>query len=269
MQLAVALIHGMGWQSPAFAEPTIAELSDRLEDLEKDPEEVAWQSIYWADILTPRQVEYLDAARAANDLDYVALRKFVVSALGDAAAYQYVESPSSTYSLIHDRIRHAMHELYAGTLASQPVPLVVLAHSLGAHITSSYIWDTQQQSETGPAQGSSEFERMEWLAGLVTFGANIPLFTFAYDPVVAIRFPGSALPPEDADRAKWLNYYDKDDVLGYPLKQTSPSYDATVTEDLEINVGAFGVSGTPLSHGAYWTDNDFTRPVASFLSEFL
>lgn len=269
MQLAVALIHGMGWQSSAFAEPTIAELSRWLEDLGKDPGDVAWQSIYWADILGPRQVAYLDAARAENDLDYIALRKFVVSALGDAAAYQYVDAPSSTYSLIHDRVRRAMHELYAGTLASQAVPLVVLAHSLGAHIISSYIWDTQQQSETGAAPDASEFERMEWLAGLVTFGANIPLFTFAYDPIVPIRFPGNALPPEDAGRAKWLNYYDKDDILGYPLKQTSRSYDAVVTADLEINVGAFGVSGTPLSHGAYWTDNDFTKPVAGYLSQFL
>jgi hypothetical protein len=110
---------------------------------------------------------------------------------------------------------------------------------------------------------------MEWLAGLITFGANIPLFTFAYDPVVPIRFPGNALPADVAELAEWLNYYDRDDVLGYPLRPTSPSYAAVVDEDIEINVGGFGVSATPLSHGAYWTDDDFTRAVAEYLAKFL
>jgi hypothetical protein len=49
-----------------------------------------------------------------------------------------------------------------------------------------------------------------------------------------------------ATKARWLNYYDKDDVLGYPLKPISPSYNAIVNED-----------------------NDFTRPVAQFLADFL
>ena len=259
----------MGSQSSAFAAPMIAEVSERLEDLGEDPAEVAWQPIHWADILGPRQVKYLEDAQETNELDWMGLRRFFVGTLGDAAAYQYVGRPSSTYSQIHDRIRDRLGELYADALGSQTVPLVVLAHSLGAHIMSSYIWDTQHGKPTGADSTSSPFERMEWLAGLITFGANIPLFTFAYDPVEAIRFPGNALPGDVAGLAAWLNYYDRDDVLAYPLGPTSPSYAAVVDEDIEINVGGFGVSATPLSHGAYWTDNDFTKAVAGFLATFL
>jgi hypothetical protein len=72
-----------------------------------------------------------------------------------------------------------------------------------------------------------------------------------------------------AAEARWWNYYDKDDVLGYPLKPISPSYDAVVDEDIEINVGGFATSFTPKSHTEYWTDNDFTEPVAKFLTAFL
>ena len=42
-----------------------------------------------------------------------------------------------------------------------------------------------------------------------------------------------------------------------------------VDEDIEVNVEGFAASFTPMSHSAYWTDNDFTKPVAKYLAEFL
>jgi hypothetical protein len=269
VKLAVVVIHGMGSQSSAFAEPVKAEISKRIAEAGKDPADVAWLPVFWADILDAAQNRYLADARASNDLDWMGLRKFIVKALGDASGYQFVGEASSTYVEVHNRIRVSIHDLYVKKLNSSPVPLVVLAHSLGSHIMSSYVWDCQRGNATGADPASSSFERMEWLAGLVTFGSNIPLFTFAYDPVVAIAFPGQELPPDVAVKARWRNYYDKDDVLGYPLKPISASYDAAVDEDIEINVGGFGASFTPLSHSAYWTDNDFTKPVAQFLADFL
>jgi hypothetical protein len=59
VKLAVAIIHGIGSQSPTFADDTIDEISRWLIDLDKDPAEVAWQPIYWADILCPREKRYL------------------------------------------------------------------------------------------------------------------------------------------------------------------------------------------------------------------
>ena len=266
-KLAVLAIHGMGTPAPDFAAPAIEELSERLVGLDKNPDEVAWQPIYWADLLQQRQDAFLDAARAAHRLDFVGLREFVVKSLGDAAAYQYTEGPSATYATVHDRIRGLIRQLFENELESQPAPLIVLAHSLGSHIVSSYIWDTQRGKATGADPGASEFERMEWLAGVVTFGSTIPLFTFAHDPVEAIRFPGSALPSGTPTR--WVNYFDRDDILGYPLKPISPSYDAAVDADIQINVGSLTTSATPASHGGYWTDNDFTKPVAGLLAAHL
>ena len=270
IKLAVAVMHGIGTQTEDFAEPTISSLSDRLANLGKDPAEVAWARLYWADILRDRQEAYLRRARAANPMDWNRVRNIVVDGLGDAAAYQFVQGrPSGTYRTIHARVRDRIHQLYVGDLGSQPVPLVVLAHSLGSHILSSYIWDSQQGYDSGADPASSEFERMEWLACMVTFGSTIPLFTFAHDEVVPITLPGSRLPPTAIARPRWLNFYDQDDVLGYPLKPLSPEYDATVDADTEINAGGFGVSGTPLSHNGYWMDNDFLTPVAGLLATFL
>ncbi|MCH7957406.1 MAG: hypothetical protein IIB63_07635, partial [Proteobacteria bacterium] len=109
------------------------------------------------------------------------------------------------------------------------------------------------------------------LAGMITFGCNIPLFTFAYTKVVPIQFPAPDLPdPGDVrDKAKWLNYFDPDDVLGYPLKSINAAYDAVVDEDIAINVGGLLSNWNFLSHTKYWTDNDFTKPAAEFIATFL
>ena len=140
-----------------------------------------------------------------------------------------------------------------------------MAHSLGGHIMSNYIWDMQKSTVTT----LSSFEKMDLLAGMVTFGCNIPLFTFAYDNVIPIKFPGDALSAESKSKTKWLNYYDPDDILGYPLKAINAAYENIVDEDVPINVGGIFSSWNPSSHTKYWTDNDFTKPVSKFISTFI
>jgi hypothetical protein len=143
--------------------------------------------------------------------------------------------------------------------------MVAMAHSLGAHMMSNYIWDAQKSGHHGMAP----FEAMDFLAGLVTFGCNIPLFTFAYSKVVPIEFPPVGLPDHLKAKAKWLNFYDPDDVLGYPLRPINTAYRQVVTADIPINVGGVTASWNPMSHTAYWVDNDFTGPVSEFLASFL
>ena len=89
------------------------------------------------------------------------------------------------------------------------------------------------------------------------------------DEIVAIRFPVPTLSGPLREAARWLNFFDADDVLGYPLRPLSPSYHDAVTADLQINVGSPLRSWNPLSHEEYWTDNDFTAPVATLIRELL
>ncbi len=254
--LGVAVLHGMGTQrSKAFVDPLIDELQSRL----KQPGKIAWRRIFWADVLSARQDKYLKAANRKNELDFFNLRCFVVSALGDASAYRRVDDDAkSTYGRIHTIIRDEIAALKK-ELGSDQVPLVILAHSLGGHIISNYIWDIQKKNAI-VAPGDSDFERMRTLAGLITFGCNIPLFTFALKKIVPISL---------LKGARWLNFFDPDDVLGYPLKPLSPEYRRAVSRDIAINVGGIAASWNPLSHSKYWTDNDFTKPVAKFLESLL
>ena len=247
----------------------IEELNQRIEALRRNSDRIAWKTIFWANILEPIERKYFRNANRTNDLDYIRLRKFVISALGDATAYQKVtSSANTTYEKIHDRVGQAIRELFNNDLDGTPAPLIVMAHSLGGHIMSNHIWD-MQHAQPNALAGLSEFERMETLAGMVTFGCNIPLFTFAYTKVEPIAFPAPQLPDNLKGKARWLNFFDPDDVLGYPLKPINGDYRRVVKRDIAINVGGIFSSWNPLSHNGYWTDNDFTKPVSKFIASFL
>ena len=232
----------------------------------KDANAIAWQPIYWADVLEQRELKYFRDAKRNGDLDYTKLRKFVITALGDAVGSVEVKSThQSTYHQIGKRITDAFKELYEVGLEQNSAPLIVMAHSLGGQIVSNYIWDMQR----GHTQAPTDFERMKTLAGMVTFGCNIPLFTFAYKQVKPITFPATGLKKAVRDKARWLNFYDPDDILGWPLKPINAAYKKVVDRDIAINVGALFSSWNPASHNGYWTDNDFTKPVSRLIASFL
>ena len=270
-RVAVLVIHGIGGQRADFAEPLIRGVNREVKGLGADASAIAWQPVYWDDLLVPRQQAYLKRALKDGRLNYQRLREFVVSALGDAGAYR--QRPSGTlagtqsgrtYERVHARIQEQLSGLYHGPLSERPLPLVLMAHSFGGHILSNYVWDSQQT----PDGKLSAFERMHWLAGFITFGCNIPLFTFAVDKPVPIRFPATRLPSRFKEKARWLNFYDPDDVLGWPLKPVSPAYARAVDADIRLQVGGAVSGWTPAAHLLYWRDRRFARHVAEFLTTF-
>ncbi len=264
--LGVLVIHGMGSQHNGFANPLIDEVTELLGS--SAGARVAWAPVYWQDILESRQLAYMREAKRNHDVDALRLRSFVVSALGDAAAYQKVAgSKNQTYERIHTKVEESLSELADVQLGGAKCPIVVVAHSLGGHIMSNFIWDRQHDS-AAKKKALGPVKSMQTLAGMVTFGCNIPLFTFAYDKVEPIKFPGPKLSAAHKRKARWLNFYDPDDILGYPLKAL-PAYRKVVDRDVAINAGGIFSSWNPLSHSDYWTDNDLTRPLTRFLGEFI
>jgi hypothetical protein len=265
-KVAVLVIHGMGSQGKDFADDSIEEITRRVADKGKNPDDIAWKSVYWADVIEPRQKKFMQdiISHKDNDIDFVKLRKFVVSAIGDAAAYQSVRgSKTSTYTKVHERIKSCIKELYDNQLEKEPCPLIVMAHSMGGHIMSNYIWDMQHKKN----KRLNDFESMKYLAGMLTFGCNIPLFAFAHTELEPFSFPGDMLTDAQKAKAKWLNFYDSDDVFGYPLRQIGPKF--KFVKDKHINAGGLLTSWNPLSHSAYWTDNDMTKPAAGMIAGFM
>ena len=272
-KVAVAVIHGIG--SQANKSPEISDertFSDRLyRKLARKlgrgrmAREVAWREVFWADVLEPRQERYLERIKDRTRYDRV--RGFVVKSISDAASFQRREGvDDNAYALIQQRVRRTIADLNEDT--SDDTPLVILAHSFGGHILSNYVWDLQRGRMPELA---TPFQRMQTVRRFVTFGCNIPLFTFAYPPqdVAPIAYPG----PEPTPQPWWLNYYDPDDVLAFPLAPIGPAYEAMAARgelrDVRMNAGGVLRSWNPLSHDAYWTDKDFVRPVAEMLRELL
>ncbi len=270
MKLAVAIIHGIGTQPDSrdkdgqhtFAQSLIAGLRQHLG---AEADQVAFQTLHWASVLDKRQLAFLDQLRD-QPVRWRWLRRIVTLFFGDASGYRKVsEAYDTTYEEVHQCLRGGLNALRAKVDAD--TPLVVLAHSLGGHIFSNFTWDQQRinQAESCPLD---PFLALETLSGLITFGCNIPLFTFACDPVVPIRFPGNCLPNAVREQARWLNLYAPADPLGYPLRPL-PSYAALVAEDRAMPVGPWYARHTPLSHLTYWHDKRFQRYIGRYLRQLL
>jgi len=104
------------------------------------------------------------------------------------------------------------------------------------------------------------------LRSFYTTGCNIPIF-------VAAHASREILPVTPNDTFEWHNFYDEDDILGWPLADLSPQYKKIVT-DHPINAGG-GImewmlkSWNPLSHSQYWGDDDVLDPLEEHLRALL
>lgn len=270
-KLGILVVHGMGSQGPGFAGEFMNEVNDRLRQAGGLETQVAWQPAWWSEILEPHETALWDKLYANNDLDYIKLRQFMIHNFADALAYQRLGTGKSDYyRKIHESIREYLASLRLA-LGDADAPLIVVAHSLGSVILSNYLWDQQSvKKRKNLVRGRNAFERLETLAGLVTFGSNIALFSLAHNPYTGFAFPPPKLPPNLQPAARWANFYDPDDVLGYPVKPLCAAYEANAqVEDHAVNVGGLLTSWNPVSHAEYWTDDDFTEPVAEQIKNVL
>lgn len=259
-RVAFAAIHGMGAQGPDFADKFLADVRARVEKRGVPHAALETTSIYWGDLFQRDEDDLWRRMTQTHELSWEWLRKFVMSVLADAVAYRRPNPGQyDQYQAIHERIHERLAELSAR--AGSKTPLIVAAHSLGTVIFSDHVWD--EQRHRGP--GRDALTRCETLAGLITFGSNIPLFTLGLPEVKPIVFPPPSGALSDAVRgaARWMNYFDPDDVLGYPLKEINAAYAATVSEDVALNVGNLLESWNPASHTAYWEDSAFLDRVAA------
>jgi hypothetical protein len=144
-------------------------------------------------------------------------------------------------------------------------PIVILAHSLGSVIMSNYMWDEQ----TGKGIGTTPVEQCHTAVAFITYGSNNPLFLPPRDEIKCIRFPFDELPSKYRNEAKWINVFDPDDILGYPLHTIWTDTNGTVIHDTKINAGIWPISATPFSHSSYDNDGDFIDIVVSKLQAIL
>ena len=275
-------VHGMGETPPDYASDLGRRLRARIGARFHAGVDV--RAVYYQDILKKNEQEVWRRVQHGSTVRYEELRKFLLFGFGDAAGLENrKEDSGSAYELAQIEIAKTLLDAYAANGAD--TPLVLLSHSLGCHVLSSYIYDAQKArsglpvaagvwrdidhwSRTLQGRALTESEK-SFLAcgsalGWITTGCNIPIFVAAHKAMTII--PISRPRP----RFKWLNLYDPDDVLGWPLQPLSEGYRLLV-EDRVVNVGQGVVnfvvkSWNPLSHSGYWEDDEVLAPLASMLT---
>jgi len=66
---------------------------------------------------------------------------------------------------------------------------------------------------------------------------------------------------------EWVNFYDLDDVIAFPLKNLSDAYDLAVARDEPVRLRVPPFSWLPLVHPFYWTDDAVMQPIARALAK--
>ncbi len=282
--VALVSVHGMGETPRDYAAGVFGQMRARLgPDLR---ERLACYSVYYQGILQKNEQLVWNRVDSQSKVHYDELRKFMLFGFADAAGLENrKEIPGSVYELAQGEIAR---NLLGACTANHAMPVVFLAHSLGCQVLSSYLYDAQKARAGGRVEAGvwrdidawarmavgralSEREKL-YLAGgtcsgMLTTGCNIPIFVAAHRNMHIKPIA----PPTPIFH--WLNLYDPDDVLGWPLQPLSEQYRVLV-EDRAINAGQGAVnwmlkSWNPLSHSAYWQDDAVLEPLAGMIRRMI
>ncbi len=267
-------VHGMGDTREDFAADLEAGLADELGD--------AWSKVYFDSIfyqgVFQENEERVMAAMSEVSLDSLALRKFVLYGFSDATGLEReAEKANRPYQQVQAIIRGTLKRAYEFLGGSRPV--VLIAQSLGCQVMSNYMWDAQKRA---PSRGVwraprtrrgtrlDDFLRLKKLRYFYTTGCNIPIFLagFPEEEIRAVKVASGGY------SFRWKNYYDADDVLGWPLKPLSPSYAEAVYADVAVNAGGSLLGHlthgwNTLSHLRYWQDSEVLEPLAADIERLI
>lgn len=274
-------VHGMG--------ETTRNYSDGLKDLlhkrlGQKYHNLYIGSVYYQEILQPNEERVWNSLY--DQIRWRELRKFLLYGFADAAGLESNKTINeSDYWQVQVIIAREM--LAARNAMGGDGPVIILAQSLGCQVISCFFWDADGQNKrpaptggfwhdsTASAKAIQDapltndeiaFLRGSTFSHFITTGCNIPIF-------VAAHAKNQILPTDPSPQLKWDNYYDKDDVLGWPLQGLSDDY-ADAVRDHPVNVAGSVIdlllhSWNPLSHTQYWADDDVLDALESVLLPLL
>ena len=262
--VALITLHGMGKVKPNY----FSDLEDELRNqIGNEWTRVSFQNVQFAPALQkPQNTLWREMiTEQENDLDATKLRQFLLYGFGDAGSLEYSAHTNQVkYIGVQKEIQKALSHAFLDFEQDKSKPVVIVAQSLGGQVISNYLWDAEKnkyifENTDGVDPDKLDFLKLKSLHNLVTTGCNIPVFISGISKRQCFKKPNS--------KFKWDNYYDPDDVLGWPLRQLGPSY--RIVNDHDVNVGGVFTAWNPFSHGKYWSDSDVVRPLANTLLNLL
>ncbi len=275
--MAVAIIHGVGKQDANFARGITKELTERFsgylpDEVPAPHTQIVIEPIHWAPVMQKAEETMWKRLKSSGDLNFIKLRQFMVEFGADALAYQPLPRRQAIYEAVHGIVAEKLKNL--AERAGGSAPLCVIAHSLGSVIASNYLYDVQKGAEFLPEtvrrhNTNTPLEMGQTFAFFFTMGSPLALWALRFkdfgqpidvpSPDLATHYPTLS--------GKWINFFDPDDVIGYPLRPLNAKYRQVVKADVPVNVGSILAGWTPMSHTGYWTDNDITIPIAKMLTD--
>lgn len=262
-KLVVVTVHGMGATKEDYWHNIPTELKKHLPD--SVFRQLVFAPVNYQSIFQQNQNQYWE--RTKGKLRWRAIRRFVLSSLADAASLEFqAQMNGSPYHRVQIRILNTLRQVLKKQGVDPHTPVAILAHSLGGHVLSCYMWDaarqppnrgvwkyTQHPKEQNRSTTQGQFLALKTTRLLVTAGCNIPLFVTGYKTIKPF--------PKPNNQFIWHNYYDKDDVLGWPLRTLSKPYSQLVHDhNAEVEHSLKGWS--PLSHTKYWTSKQLMKTIA-------
>ncbi len=262
MKVAVAIIHGMGRDARGFSfdlQRGIAKSFKKLA-ISHHWNDLIFQEILWADILTPAQETLFHRINKAHNLRFKGLRRFFIEYLGDVIAYSNNVSAFSTDAFrtkILGRFDQLLNMFHKRDDFSVDTPLIVIGHSLGSVILFDYLCSYHK------APLDKHSLQMK-LSAIVTLESPLALWSLQTQHFEI---------PTDIETLLttpyWLNIYDKDDVIAYPIRTVNRWWEKIVNEDLAINVGGLLSFWNPLSHNGYWKNKTVHHEIAKVIARIL
>jgi len=265
--LNILIVHGMGDQPKDFSKKFQKELLSKfrrsLEYLIKDhfladsfvSEPLNFIPGWWAPVMDATQKD-LEGRIYKKKIPF--LRKFGMSFMGDVIAYQ--GGP------VYNEIHRCLGEALRAHLKPGSGHLTIIAHSLGSVIASDFVYDhTIKIGKTFQDGFGVSFSNF--------FTLGSPLVLYAMRSANGEEFsPARVLDHFDrpvrveSETGYWLNLFDDNDIIGYPIKTINRHHQEAVTADLAVDVGDLLSRWNPLSHAHYWEDGGVGRILADKLA---
>ncbi len=272
-KILAIIVHGIGTPKPGYAAGLIKGLKKRfngrirkiLKTGDDYSSELIIKEIVWDDILAVSQnklagilkkgfaAQKVGAVRSLFKTIFFLPSKFMLRLRTDFAA----ESVSDIIGYDNDEAYEKIHECLlneTNSLADTPAQvgekqsLSIIAHSLGTVISSDFVYDRQK------AHGSLHENFI--FNNFFTLGSPIALFALQY----GVELFKNPIHVEDPD-GRWINIFDLDDPMAYPLKNLNDAYDRAVHIDRQVNTGGFGIS-----HTRYFGDGEVQETIAAKLA---